>query len=306
MSGMNLEQLDYKLLKALEAVLRHQSFEAAAVSLHLSQGAVSQRIKQLETLLAQPVLLRTQPLRPTPLGQQLLGHYQRVRQLESELAVQLEQQQGPQTLPLAVNADSLATWFIPALQPLLGAGRLVLNLMVEDESRTWQRMRSGEAIACVTSRAEGIAGSEAYFLGYMEYLCVATPEFAERYFAEGVSAESLRLAPAMVFDQHDDMQLQFLSQHFGLQPGQYPCHVVRSSEGFVALTEASGGYSLCARPQVEQQLAVGTLVDICPERMVRVPLFWHHWQLAGNLVIEVTDYLRAYTRQVLSQQTATE
>jgi LysR family transcriptional regulator (chromosome initiation inhibitor) len=38
---------DYKLLKALDAVLRDQSFDKAAKRLHITQSAISQRIKLL-------------------------------------------------------------------------------------------------------------------------------------------------------------------------------------------------------------------------------------------------------------------
>jgi len=160
--------IDYKLLKALDAVVLEQNFERAANRLHITQSAISQRIKLLETQLGQPLLIRAQPIQPNALGQQLLGHYQRVLQLETELANQFNNnKKQTQSMPIAVNADSLSSWFIPALTPLLQHKNIELNLYVEDESRTWERMRSGEALACVTSKAKGIVGSESYFLGYM-------------------------------------------------------------------------------------------------------------------------------------------
>ncbi|WP_432454936.1 MULTISPECIES: LysR family transcriptional regulator ArgP [unclassified Agarivorans] len=293
---------DYKLLKALDAVVLEQSFERAAQRLHLTQSAVSQRIKLLESQLGQPLLIRAQPLQPTALGQQLLGHYQRVLQLETELSQQLKvDEQVFQAMPLAVNADSLASWLIPALRPLLQRTQIELNLYVEDESRTWQRMRSGEALACITSKAQAIAGSESHFLGYMEYLCVATPDFIQRYFSDGVDQRSLSQAPAMSFDQHDDMHIQFLLEHFALHPGQYPCHTVRSSEAFIELALAGGAYSLNPRLQMEQHLAAGRLVNILPDFQLRVPLYWHHWQLAGKLMRQLSEQIRAYTQTCLPQ-----
>ena len=295
--------IDYKLLKALDAVLLEQNFERAANRLHITQSAVSQRIKLLESQLGQPLLIRAQPLQPTQLGQQLLGHYQRVLQLETELTNQLySNNQQAQTMPIAVNADSLSSWFIPALTPLLQEKNIELNLYVEDESRTWERMRSGEALACVTSKAEGIAGSKSNFLGYMEYFCVATPMFVQRYFSEGINKQTLSHAPATAFDQHDDIHLQFLQDHFDLQLGQYPCHTIRSSEAFVDLTLASGAYSLNSRFLIEKYLSTGELINLLPEYQVKVPLYWHHWQLAGKLMTQLTENLLNYTQQYLSQK----
>ncbi len=300
---MSFVDIDYKLLKALEAVVSEQSFERAALRLHLTQSAISQRIKSLENQLGQPLLIRSQPLMATELGQQLLGHYQRVQQLETELAQQLSMgDKRAQALPLAVNADSLASWLIPALSPTLQQQHVEMNLYVEDESRTWQRMRSGEVLACVTSKAKPIAGSDSQFLGYMEYLCVATPEFAQRFFPQGVNRDSLSKAPAMSFDQHDDMHIQFLSEHFSLQPGEYPCHTVRSSEAFIELALASGAYSLNPRLQMAEHLADGRLINLLPELQVRVPLYWHHWQLAGKLMKDLSEQIRSYTQNCLPQR----
>ncbi|MGL6164556.1 MAG: LysR family transcriptional regulator, partial [Aeromonas veronii] len=116
-----MKELDYKLLRALDAVLQEQNFDRAAKSLHITQSAISQRIKQLEQQFAEPLLIRSQPLQATPLGQKLLAHYRQVHQLELELAGELapDEPQGPIRISIAVNADSLATWFLPAIAPLL-------------------------------------------------------------------------------------------------------------------------------------------------------------------------------------------
>ena len=299
---MDLSNIDYKLLKALDAVVMDQSFERAARRLFITQSAVSQRIKLLEKQFGEPLLIRSTPPQSSPLGRLLLGHYQRVLQLEMELNQQLDLQSNQaQTLPLAVNADSLASWLITALSPLLQQKNIQLNLFVQDESTTWERMRSGEALACLSSKAKAISGSDSHFLGYMEYVCVASPDFIDRFFKQGVNKKSLLHAPAMSFDKHDDMHLAFLREHFQLQMGQYPCHTVRSSEAFVDLTLASGAYSFNSVFSVETHLKTGQLVDILPEYKVRVPLYWHCWQLGGELMQQLSAQVVSYARQVLKQ-----
>lgn len=292
---------DYKLLSALDAVLRDQNFEKAAKRLHITQSAISQRIKLLEAEHGQPLLIRSQPIKPTALGQKLLGHYQRVLQLESELNKQLDKSNQLQSLPLAVNADSLATWFIDALSALLQQQQIELNLYVEDESRTWERLSTGEVLACVTSKEKVMNGGESHFLGYMEYLCVATPNFIQRYFPQGINQQSLQHAPAMAFDQHDDMHLRFLEDHFSLQQGQYPCHTVRSSQAFVDITLADGAYSLNSRLHIEKEINSGQLIHILPDKIIYVPLYWHCWQLSGALMSELTQNIISHCQQVLQQ-----
>ncbi|PKF62274.1 ArgP/LysG family DNA-binding transcriptional regulator [Psychromonas sp. psych-6C06] len=294
---------DYKLLAALDAILKTQSFDKAAKQLHISQSAISQRIKLLESHHGQALLIRSHPIKATTLGQKLLGHYQRVLQLESELEVQLKNTKQRQSLPLAVNADSLATWFVSALAPLLQAQQVALNLFVEDESRTWERLSNGEVLACVTSKQKPMSGGESHFLGFMEYVCVATPKFIDRYFSQGFNQVSFQQAPAIIFDQHDDIHLKFLADNFSLQAGQYPCHTVRSSQAFVDLTLADGAYSLNAKLQIEEHLKSGQLVNIMPDQIFYVPLYWQCWQLSGRLISELTDNIIAYCQQVLAQTT---
>ena len=179
-----MNHLDYKLLQALDVILREQSFERAAQQLHITQSAISQRIKQLELLVAQPVLIRTQPIQLTAMGQLLLTHYQQVQQLEQALLPHLSPNTllKPLSVTIATNADSLATWLIPALTPLLQPGLIELNLLIEDENRTIARLRRGEAFGAITTQQEALPGCQSELLGYMDYVLTASPNFIAQYF----------------------------------------------------------------------------------------------------------------------------
>ncbi len=184
-----MKELDYKLLRALDAVLQEQNFDWAAKSLHITQSAISQRIKQLEQQFAEPLLIRSQPLQATPLGQKLLAHYRQVHQLELELAGDLtpDEPQGPIRISIAVNADSLATWFLPAIAPLLELHPIELNLLVDDESRTLDKVREGQAFGAVSLQPRPLAGCCVDELGEMNYLLTASPAFVARHFPQGLT-----------------------------------------------------------------------------------------------------------------------
>lgn len=297
--------LDYKLLQALDAVVREQSFERAARALHLTQPAISQRIKQLEQQLAQPVLLRSSPPRPTLLGQQLLGHYRQVSQLERELLPRLrpEAPTEPLRISIAVNADSLATWFLPALTPLLDRHPLALDLVLDDETRSVERLRQGEVFGAVGCHPLPLPGCEASRLGDMEYRLICSPDFARRYFAEGLHLQALSRAPAVAFDHRDDMHVTYLSQHFALPPGGYPCHTVRSSEAFIDLAIAGVAYALIPELQIRSQLAAGTLISL-PAPPLQRTLYWHRWLLARGVHQQVSEAILAAGRQALAETQA--
>ncbi|MCG7499045.1 LysR family transcriptional regulator ArgP [Vibrio sp. Of7-15] len=295
--------LDYRWLAALDAVIDQQSFERAAEQLCITQSAVSQRIKQLEKLLAQPLLIRGQPPKLTDTGQKLLMLYQKVRLLEQETFPEFSSQPQDKPLPvsLAVNADSLATWFLPAITPLLLARKIEINLQVEDETRTLIKLRKGEVVGSLSTQATPMTGCNSAYLGDVDYICVASPEFMAKYFSKGVDKASLRRAPAVAFDQHDAMHQQYVHEHFGLELGEWSKHIVRSSEAFVYLAKKGVAYSLIPKIQIESELASGELVEVYPGKMITRSMYWHHWALESETLSSLSEQVIQYGRQVLQK-----
>lgn len=283
---------DYKLLAALAAVVEQAGFERAAQLLGLSQSAVSQRIKLLEARVGQPVLLRSTPPAPTELGQRLLNHVQQVRLLERDLQGQvpaLDEGGSPERLRIALNADSLATWWAPLLGDFCAEHNLLLELVVEDQDVGLKRMRAGEVAGCVCAAERPVAGARALSLGAMRYRALASPAFFARHFAGGVDADSMARAPAIVFGPDDLLQHRYMAS-LGLQ-GTFSYHLCPSSEGFIRLACAGLGWGLVPELQVQRELAAGELVELLPQRPLDVPLYWHHWRNGGELLNNLTRHL---------------
>ncbi|GMQ47711.1 LysR family transcriptional regulator ArgP [Vibrio sp. 10N] len=295
--------LDYKWIEALDAIVEQKSFDKAAEHLYISQSAVSQRVKQLEKWLAQPVLVREQPPRPTAVGKKLLGLYRRVRLLEQELVPELAADLGdkPLSVSLATNADSLATWLLPSLFPLLESKRVELDLIVDDEGRTIEKLKNGEVVGAISLEPQSIPGCVADYLGRVDYLCVASPSFIKRYFSQGVNRETLMKAPAVAYDQHDKMHQKFVSQHFNIMRGNILKHTVRSSEAFVKLAVAGVAYCLIPKLQIQDELESGALIELTPNILLSHQIYWHHWQLESGVLSEVSDAIIGHARQFLPQ-----
>ncbi len=293
-----MKGLDYRWLAALDAIVHQKSFEKAAEQLCITQSAVSQRIKQLEKLVAQPLLIREQPPKPTETGKKLLSLYQKVKLLEQETFPDLDLTtiNRPLIVSLAVNADSLATWFLPAISPLLESNSIELNLLVEDETRTLLKLKNGEVVGALSTHEKPMVGCECTYLGDVVYRCVASPSFVDKYFKQGVTREAIMRAPAVSFDQHDEMHQQYLFETFNLSAGEWIKHTVRSSESFVFLSKRGVAYSLIPEIQVKQELASGELVDIYPAHTIIRPLYWHHWALESDILAKMTDNIIRYGR----------
>lgn len=284
--------VDYKLLMALAAVIEHAGFERAASNLGLSQSAVSQRIKLLEARLGTAVLVRSAPPQATAAGQRLLNHVQQVRLLERDLQADLPQMAdaaGRTRLRVALNADSLATWWAAAVSAWCERERVLLDLQVEDQDVGLRRMRSGEVAACLCAAEQPVAGARSLLLGRMPYLAVASPAFVARHFPQGVAAADVARIPAVVFGSDDRLQHRFVQQ-LGVT-GEFDYHLCPSSEGFVRMLEAGVGWGMVPALQVTEELETGRLLQLLPGQTLEVPLYWHYWRSGGQLLAGLTDEL---------------
>ena len=286
-------RLDYKLLQALDAVVSHRSFDAAADKMCLTQSAVSQRIRQLEKQMGQPLVVRSQPPTPTSAGRKLLGLYRRVLLLEQEVLPELQpgNNQGFLHVPIAVNADSIVTWLIPGLAPLLKQSNITLDMQVMDESLTLKRLHTGEAVGAISMEPTPASGCKADYLGQMDYICVATPEFMQRFFPDGVNQESMINAPFMSFDTYDDLHQRFLEQHFQLPPGATPGHTVRSAEAFTIMAKEGIACGVIPKMMIEEELQQGILVELIPGLVHSRSLYWHRWTLESGLLRELSNQI---------------
>ncbi|HAJ12223.1 MAG: HTH-type transcriptional regulator ArgP [Hydrogenophaga sp.] len=297
--------LETRQLEALAAVVEHGGFGPAAQALSLSLAAVSLRIKALEERLGQRLLVRGKTVRATAAGQALLAHAKRVRLMEADLLTELQgggTARGTrwQSLSAAVNADSLACWFLPGVAPLLQRHRLLLEVVVDDQDHTHGALKSGDVIGCVTTLAEPMRGCVAEPLGVMRYHCVAAPAVAQRCRTAGgaVSPHRLLAQPAVIFNRKDALQDAFLQQHFGLAQPNYPRHFVPAIDAFEAAIALGMGWGMVP----EQHLAGRTgLVEILPGATVDVALYWQHWAREPLSAQRLTAAVKAAAGKYLSR-----
>lgn len=288
---------DYKLLSALAAIVEQGGFERGAQQLGLSQSAISQRIKLLEARVGQPVLLRGTPPQPTDVGRRLLNHVQQVRLLEHDVhsAVPGLNEEGlPERLRIAINADSLATWWAPTIAGFCADHGVLIELLVEDQDVGLKRMQAGEVAACICATEKPIAGARSLRLGAMRYLALASRGFMARYFPEGVEAARLTQVPAIVFGPDDRLQHRYLAQVGADSAFSY--HLCPSSEGFVQMALAGLGWGLMPELQVRENLRRGDLLELIPGCSLDIPLYWHYWRNGGSMLEQLTGHLSRGSR----------
>ncbi|MDO5632617.1 MAG: LysR family transcriptional regulator ArgP [Paracoccus sp. (in: a-proteobacteria)] len=251
--------LDYPALAALAEIIRRGSFEAAAAALHVTPSAISQRIKGLEEKMGTVLIHRGPPATGTAQGLRLMQHLDQVRLLEQGLSRDV----SPATLRIAVNADSLATWFPPVLTALDALYDLVID--DQDHARDW--LRKGEVSAAITSNPDPVPGCDVISLGKMRYLAMARPEFITRHFADGITATTLAKTPAVIFNAKDGAQSQWAKALTG-QTLHLTGHRIPSSEAFARAVELGLGWGMIPETMATPRLAPLTAQPL------DIPLYW--------------------------------
>lgn len=291
--------LDPAQLAALAAVHRRGSFELAAGELNVTPSAISQRIKALEERTGTLLVRRGQPCIATEPGLRLIRHHDEIALLETTLAADLPGlAPGPATLRIAVNADSLATWVIPALAATEG---LLFDLVIDDQDVSQDWLRRGEVVAAITAHPGPLQGCDTVPLGRLRYRATASPGFVARWFGQGVSPEALTRAPALTYSDKDRLQDRWLAQATGASRMAFATHRIASSQAFVDAGLAGLAWAMNPEPLVAAHLASGALVELIPETPLDVALHWQFTRLAAPALRQVTDAIRAAARQSLVQ-----
>lgn len=302
----SLSELPLEQVRTLLAVVDEGTFDAAAAALHVTPPAVSQRVKALERRTGRVLLTRTKPVRPTESGQVVVRFARQLARLERDARADLgigESGQGA-LLPVAVNADSLATWFLTALARVPAELRVCFELRREDEVHTTSLLREGAVMAAVTSSPDAVSGCTVRRLGRVRYLPVASPEFIGRWLGDWPGVPLGRViadAPVLLFDRRDTLQDQFAREVTGGRGAGALRHYVPSSRGFAEAIEAGLGWGVVPRAQAEPLLHSGALRLLDPERVVDVPLFWQQWKLDSPALAALADAVVSTAAEALDQ-----
>ncbi len=282
--------LDSNQLETFAAVISEGSFEAAARRLHVTPSAVSQRIKGLEQRLGQVLVRRGRPSLPTEAGTALVRLAEQVALLQSETlaAIRGSGDAAATRLPVAVNADSLASWFLPALTAVPDDPLVCFELRTEDQDHSAELLRDGSVMAAVTADERPVQGCRVVRLGAMRYLGMAAPDYAAKWLPDGPEPDALGRAPMLMFNRKDMLQHRYLRKLTRRQVAP-PIHFVPAPWAFVEGIRLGLGWGM-----VPEGVGIEDprLVDLSPGRYVDVPLFWQHWNLDSPALESLTAAVR--------------
>jgi LysR family transcriptional regulator (chromosome initiation inhibitor) len=302
-----MQSFDPAALECLAAIVEEGGFDRAAQRLSITQSAVSQRLRALEAQVGTVLVVRSRPIRPTAAGQLLLKHTKQMRLLRADLERDLSElapssaggAREEERISLAVNADSIATWALPALDALARQG-LPLEIITDDQDFTHEWLREGQVLGCVTTVKQALRGCKVLPLGAMHYVGVAQAAYARERLPQGLTPHNFRDTPFVAFNRKDDMQAEFVGRAFGLKRVSLNQLFVPSSEGQVRAVLAGWGVSVVPELLVRGLLAQGELVNVAPPVQVPVQLYWHCWNLESAVLDQLTAAVTQAGRQALA------
>ena len=301
--------IDHHLIQAVAAVVREGTFEAAARALKVTPSAISQRVKLIEERIGSVLVVRGQPCTATEIGARLCRHAELMGALEAELHRELPElaqagmAPGPATLRVAVNADSLGTWFVDAMARFGLEESTLLELSVDNEDHTADWLRRGRVLGAVTSIASPVQGCRSRRLGALRYLATASPAFVRRFFADGVDAEALARTPSLQFDARDDLQAKWVRRLLR-RDVQLLAHRVPSTQPSVDAAIAGVGWGMTPEPLVREHVRAGRLVELMPGLVIDVPLYWQSARLPVPALERLGHAVAATAAEVLVQPRA--
>jgi LysR family transcriptional regulator, chromosome initiation inhibitor len=303
-----MSTFDPDALECLAAIIEEGGFERAAQRLSITQSAVSQRLRALEAQVGTVLIVRSRPLKPTPAGQLMLKHAKMMRLLRADLETELKELapgaggagRDEERISIAINADSIATWALPALDALARQG-LPVEIITDDQEFTQEWLREGQVLGCVTSLGQALRGCRMEPLGSMDYVAVAQAGFARDRCPEGLNAHNFHRLPFVAFNRKDHLQQGFVEQSFGLPRVGLKQLFVPSCEGQVRAVQAGWGVSVLPQLRVRELLASGELVNLAPRHRLSVTLYWHCWNLSSDVLNALTQALTAAAAQNLNR-----
>lgn len=296
---------DPHALECLAAIVEEGGFERAAARLSITQSAVSQRLRSLEAQAGTVLIVRSRPLKATTAGRLLLRHAMQMRLLRADLDHDLHglapgasSAREEERMSIAVNADSIATWALPALTGLVTGG-LPLEIIADDQDFTHVWLREGQVMGCVTALPQALRGCKVVPLGVMRYVAVANPAYARRHAPAGMTAHNCRAMAFIAFNRKDELQARFVRQACRLNRVSLNQRFLPSSEGQVQAVLSGWGASVVPELQVRRLLESGQLVNLSPATVLAVQLYWHCWNLDSGLLDALTRALTEAAAQAL-------
>jgi LysR family transcriptional regulator (chromosome initiation inhibitor) len=270
---------------------------SSARRLHITQSAVSQRLRALEAQVGSVLIVRSRPLKPTSAGQLLLKHTKQLRLLRAiwsatcrswpqrpgglaRRRAHLHRHQCRQHCHLGHDAlDDLVRQ------------RLPLEIITDDQDFTQEWLRSGQVLGCVTTLKQACAAARWCRWAPCAMWPWPRPTLPQRP-AAGADAAQLRDVPFCPSTARTTCSrirgAHLWAQARGAEPPVRAQHRRADARRVGGLGRGRAARAAGPGPDCRWQL-----VDLVPGHFLPIQLYWHCWNLESELLDALTEALKA-------------
>lgn len=256
------------LLDSFEAVARLGTAHAAAFELKVTQTAITQRIKSLETGLSMTLFLRSRRgMALTDEGKALLQYFAGCRDIEGQfLSGTQGQNRREVSLRIVGPTSAIATRIAMDIQPLFEQFPfLKLNLQSEDHENLIEMIRRGEADAAIVSPKDVPNEMDSKLLKPDRYLLVASSRWKERKLSDILKHERI-----IDFYESDDTTHKYL-KNFDLKATRDRLYI-NENEALIRMFSAGIGFGTLTESIAESHLKSGKLIALNRGKTIDDPL----------------------------------
>jgi DNA-binding transcriptional LysR family regulator len=246
-------------LQVFFAVAQHKSMHAAAKVVHLTQTAVTQRIRTLESRLRTTLFIRTHHgVLLTAEGEALLRYCYASQELEGQALANIHGPGIETTVRLCISGPTsiMSSRIIPKCAPLMQKyPNLLLTFNVNDSAQRISSLQTGLSHFVIIEPQHSFKEMQIKPIQAEHYVLVGTADWASRELKEILQTERI-----IDFDEADPMTLNYLKQYDLLQYAQAERHFVNINESLVSLLIEGYGFGVLSMELCQPYLANKSLI----------------------------------------------
>jgi LysR family transcriptional regulator (chromosome initiation inhibitor) len=258
-------------LLAFVAIVEHKTVHGAAASIHLTQTAVTQRIRSLEAQLKATLFVRTRRgMLLTQEGEALLRYCQAVKSLEGEALAHIQKTGIETEVELTISAPTsiMSTRVVPSCLPIMQTfTNLLMHFDVDDIEERHEKLRAGLADLVILREDDLRPEMEYKQLLPEEYVLVCSPKWKGRRLKEIIENERI-----IDFDQTDRVTFDYLKQYDLLDLSQPSRYFVNRTENLALMVAAGIGYTTLAKEFAKPYIDAHELIMLNHGRTLNISL----------------------------------
>jgi DNA-binding transcriptional LysR family regulator len=248
-------------LEAFIAVVKYKTVHAAADSIHLTQTAVTQRIRSLERILKTTLFIRTRRgMLLTKEGEALLRYCLASKELEGAALAKIQGAGIESEVELSISAPTsiMHSRIIPACVSIMKQyPNLLIQFDVNDNDTRHQKLRSAQTDFAIIQEQELAEEMEYKKLQPEQYVLVASSKWKGRKLSDIIKNERI-----IDFDQSDQITLNYLKQYNLLDSAKHSRYFVNRTDNLALLVAEGIGYTTLAKEFAQPYIANKQLITL--------------------------------------------